>query len=732
MKIQNIIWLQSMSRKEKVFTLKSLRKHFLYCVVGNEPIKFKTRKWIKFIWQRSDNRISRLLWEESRVRSNDNFARAILSILWVSRDLNLKPEIDLASILTENKSDECQIILDELENNFSHLGMPSDPVSWWEMSNPEKTFSSKQGPNGPATVTGFLEVLTYSDSQIEDISTFSNEYVEIFSDLRSVPKIIADIRLGQKLDRDRDRVELRRLSAIADYEGKTRIIAIGDYLSQLYLKPVHQRLMKILRKLPGDLTFRQDELPSIIWNHWIKNRTPTSTDLKTATDRLPVSVSAKVLSKIWMNEDLSKSWLKLMATWDFKNCNRQSDKKHVQYKVGQPMGLYSSWPALALTNHALVRLSAHRIGFSKFKDYLILGDDTVIFNKKVEVEYRETMKKIGVEIDLNDSFSCSKTHSLEIAKRIFRKGLEVSPIPLRLIDKDKSLFQLYLLERGYNFNVRSTFPDVISHRSQLAANLLWFFRNCPRWKEEIIEDYYSSTSSSGFQRNHWEKLLQLDANSDLHPKWRSILGDQVLRQVLTLEEFKFRCESGNEGAIPHYHFHLCFEIAEKWTTIESYKIYDDYENFIAAQNVSRRSYRRHLHKNLINRKLRPNIAKGPLSLIAENWRVNYTVKGVRNTSIYRYENVGSASKVSTSDSSQSISIGQYFDGFSQMVETIRGWTSVKVTDVWLDSRETLDQQNILQLVKIIENLKLIPKVEVDLNNWVLTKLKLFNPDSKRE
>lgn len=132
------------------------------------------------------------------------------------------------------------------------------------MSNPQKSFSSKQGPNGPATVTGFLEVLAYSQSQIDDISAFSKEYVEIFSNLRSVSDIITDVRCGQKLDRDKDRVELRRLSAIADYEGKTRVIAIGDYLSQLYLKPVHNRLMKILRKLPGDLTFRQDELPSII------------------------------------------------------------------------------------------------------------------------------------------------------------------------------------------------------------------------------------------------------------------------------------------------------------------------------------------------------------------------------------------------------------------------------------------------------------------------------------
>lgn len=132
------------------------------------------------------------------------------------------------------------------------------------MSNPERSFSSKQGPNGPATVTGFLEVLAYSDSQIEDISAVSDEYVEIFSDLKSVPDVVKSVRLEQKLDRDKDRIELRRLSAIADYEGKTRMIAIGDYLSQLYLKPIHQRLMKILRKIPGDLTFRQDELPSII------------------------------------------------------------------------------------------------------------------------------------------------------------------------------------------------------------------------------------------------------------------------------------------------------------------------------------------------------------------------------------------------------------------------------------------------------------------------------------
>jgi hypothetical protein len=40
-------------------------------------------------------------------------------------------------------------------------------------------FSSKQGPNGPATMTGYLDVLSYSDDQIKDLDNFSKNYVEV-------------------------------------------------------------------------------------------------------------------------------------------------------------------------------------------------------------------------------------------------------------------------------------------------------------------------------------------------------------------------------------------------------------------------------------------------------------------------------------------------------------------------------------------------------------------------
>jgi hypothetical protein len=85
------------------------------------------------------------------------------------------------------------------------------------------------------------------------------------------------------------------------------VIAIGDYYSQLFLKPIHDRLMKFLRKIPQDMTYRQHELGSIVSEYYSSNKVPTSTDLKTATDRIPVGITSRILSKIWQNDDLASS-----------------------------------------------------------------------------------------------------------------------------------------------------------------------------------------------------------------------------------------------------------------------------------------------------------------------------------------------------------------------------------------------------------------------------------------
>lgn len=49
----------------------------------------------------------------------------------------------------------------------------------------------------------------------------------------------------------------RRLQAIADSEGKSRVIALLDYWSQTALYPFHLFLFNILEKIPQDVTFDQ-------------------------------------------------------------------------------------------------------------------------------------------------------------------------------------------------------------------------------------------------------------------------------------------------------------------------------------------------------------------------------------------------------------------------------------------------------------------------------------------
>lgn len=112
------------------------------------------------------------------------------------------------------------------------------------------------------------------------------------------------------------------------------------------------------------------------------------------------------------------------------------------------MGLMSSWPALAITNHFLIRMAALNKGYRNFSDYLVLGDDVVIFNTKVSDEYVNILETLGVDTKPEDSIMPGELHSIEIAKRLFRLGREISPLPMRLYRRNKSLFYYHSIDRG--------------------------------------------------------------------------------------------------------------------------------------------------------------------------------------------------------------------------------------------------------------------------------------------
>lgn len=52
--------------------------------------------------------------------------------------------------------------------------------------------------------------------------------------------------------------KIGRLAIISDKEGKTRNIFLGDYYTQSVFRILNKTLMRILRSIPEDYTFRQD------------------------------------------------------------------------------------------------------------------------------------------------------------------------------------------------------------------------------------------------------------------------------------------------------------------------------------------------------------------------------------------------------------------------------------------------------------------------------------------
>jgi len=154
--------------------------------------------------------------------------------------------------------------------------------------------------------------------------------------------------LDHKLNRTEGRNSLRRLSVVKDVDGKSRVIAMGDYWSQTVLKPLHDTIMASLRGIKSDVTYGQSIAP-----FGSCSEDYHSFDLTSATDRIPVEIYQILLMALW-DRDYAKAWKDIMVNIPF-NWKDSS----VKYATGQPMGMYSSWALMALGHHLIVRYSAN-------------------------------------------------------------------------------------------------------------------------------------------------------------------------------------------------------------------------------------------------------------------------------------------------------------------------------------------------------------------------------------
>jgi hypothetical protein len=224
-------------------------------------------------------------------------------------------------------------------------------------------------------------------------------------------------------------IKLGKLAIKLEAAGKVRVFAITDYWTQVFMKPIHTAMFKILRDLPMDATF--DQLTAVENFCKVPHTYIASFDLKSATDLIPQQLYIDVLQPWFdpsgLRPELSAKWMDVLV-------NREYHFQGSTYKYtrGQPMGALSSWSSLAIIHHYLVFLAAFRVNLISFGDYLVLGDDIVIGNKLVAESYKAVCSDYGVTIGLAKSFVSSESF-FQFASQDMLGETNLSPVSLKEI-----------------------------------------------------------------------------------------------------------------------------------------------------------------------------------------------------------------------------------------------------------------------------------------------------------
>ncbi|QTY21822.1 RNA-dependent RNA polymerase [Botryosphaeria dothidea mitovirus 3] len=361
------------------------------------------------------------------VREQGPEMRLVMTVLFSTRALRTEPVPDIEPIIAP------------LDKGASYGGLTLWAADFWKQLGYRHSgitpralrmrsfhFTTKSGPNGHALATWVTDLLSLPNRMRELITDLGGVKVKTF--LETCLGWEEGIKLLFAPSLDIDYVKstgiTRKISYFPDREGKTRVIAIGDYFSQAVLRPLHLYLFRVLKKIPQDCTFNQaaffEKLKGAEYYY--------SVDLTAATDRFPIQVISAVLAG-HLPTSYVKSWAELMVGFPFVFRQKGQPEKSISYSVGNPMGFYSSWASFSLCHHYIVYYCCRMLN----KDwsslpYCLLGDDIVIGDKEVGELYLKVIGSLGVKV------SMAKTHrsktTLEFAKRWIHNGQEITPFPI--------------------------------------------------------------------------------------------------------------------------------------------------------------------------------------------------------------------------------------------------------------------------------------------------------------
>lgn len=199
-----------------------------------------------------------------------------------------------------------------------------------------------------------------------------------------------------------------KIGLIQEAGYKLRAVANPARAYQQVLKPLGDQIYGILPSLPWDCTHNQSRADHAIRDNLLRQRETFCVDLSGATDYFPLSLQMDVLGQIFPEKDYLRLFEDLSkAPWRYKD-------SFISWKRGQPLGLFPSFGAFALTHGLLLfTLNANRHN----NDFFILGDDVVIFKKELYQSYRNILKILDCPVSEPKTIVSSKV--AEFGGKIF-------------------------------------------------------------------------------------------------------------------------------------------------------------------------------------------------------------------------------------------------------------------------------------------------------------------------
>jgi hypothetical protein len=202
---------------------------------------------------------------------------------------------------------------------------------------------------------------------------------------------------------------------------KRRSIAAPNRFLQACFKPCQMNLRAITGRLPRNAQFDQSRFDNEIQEN-LDHGFAGCWDLSSATDWLPLSWFSIFADHFgWFDNDPIGKWSYQLfqdasrGFWDNDGAN--SSNELVRWQRGQPLGTWPSFEVLTIT-HTLVLESLSLLLGRLDSPYAILGDDNVIFDWRLWVNYSRVMRRAGNPISEHKSYS---GNMVEFAGKVFVK-----------------------------------------------------------------------------------------------------------------------------------------------------------------------------------------------------------------------------------------------------------------------------------------------------------------------